>query len=231
MRCLRQGWLAAALVPLLAGCPDPSIYGTPRTLEPGDLQVQASMGGFGGTTAGATHVNAGLPSIGARYGVADRFDVGVRLVDLVAIGGDAKWNFVRGRFDLALDPMVQAFYLPYSAVTSNEAVGVFQFHVPLLLGWNFDEGMTLLMSPGMEATVTTGSALGEDQSLKASVSSGIGPRMGIGLNVRTSDTFSWQPEVTAWHDFNALDSWVYVIGVGINLGAQPNYSDLDGRDN
>jgi hypothetical protein len=51
------------------------------------------------------------------------------------------------------------------------------------------------------------------------------------VNFRTSDSFSWQPEITVWHEFNQLDTWIGVAGIGINVGPQPDYSDLGGGTN
>jgi len=216
----------------LSGCPDPNIYGTPRTLAPGDIQFQAAIDGYGGTASGTTGATPGLPSFGARFGLADRLDVGARLIDMTAVGGDAKYNFVRGRFDMAVDPIVQAYFvLPPQTTTSAANVGVLQFQLPLLLGINFDDATTLVFSPGFVASVATRSpqGIGLNTEQVAFASSGLGARLGIGLNIRTSDTFSWQPEVTAWHEFNGVDSWVCVAGIGINIGAQPDYSDLAPR--
>lgn len=53
--------------------------------------------------------------------------------------------------------------------------------------------------------------------------------LGLGLNVHTSDTVSWQPEVTAWHEFNGVESLVCVLGLGVSVGSQPDYSDLAPR--
>lgn len=233
---LSRGMVTVALGAFLCGCPDPNTYGTPRTLAPGDLQLQGSLGAWGGVANGSNGALPSLPSVGVRYGVADRLDVGARLVDFFGLGGDIKYNFVRGPVDLAIDPMLQAFYVPAIQLTPSSsysnATGIAQVHLPLLIGINFDDATTLVLTPGIVGTLATGSAsdnpyAGAQQI--AFASTGLGARLGIGLNIRTSDTFSWQPEVTAWHEFNGVDSWVCVAGIGINIGAQPDYSDLAPR--
>ncbi len=229
---------AAAALVLLSGCPDPNTYGTPRTLAPGDLQFQAALGAWGGTASGSTGLSPGLPSVGIRYGLVDRVDVGARIVGFTGLGGDLKLNVVRGRFDVAFDPGVQAFRLlgPTLGNASANPVEVLQVHLPLLLGYNFDEDRTLVLTPGFVATATAGDVLvtgannpqatSPTSDVLAFATGGVGARLGLGVNIRTSDTFSWQPEVTVMHELNGVESWVYVAGIGGNIGAQPDYSEF-----
>jgi hypothetical protein len=186
------------------------------------------MSGFGATAGGATAFSPGLPTIGVRLGLVNRVDVGARVSDLTGVGADLKYNFVRGRFDMAIDPAVQGIY--YDVGGHTQPAGVAQFHLPLLLGLNFDEDTTLVLTPGFFAAVTTytGQSSSLDTLQFATLSPGLGARLGLGLNVRASDNLSWQPELTVWHEFGDIDSWVYVLGIGLNVGALPDYSDLAG---
>jgi hypothetical protein len=226
MRQMLAGFFIVACLP---GCPDPNTYGTPRTLAPGDFQVQASYGGFAAAAHGSGALTPGLPSIGFRAGLADRIDVGARVVSLTALGGDAKLNFVRGRVDLALDPMVQGFW-GIQTVNSFPPIATVEFHLPLLVGINFNDATTLVITPGLVASASTSSAAAymtpPTPIQTAFTTSGVGGRLGLGLNVHQSDTFSWQPEVTAWHEFNSTDVWFCVFGIGMSIGNQPDYSDL-----
>jgi hypothetical protein len=217
------------LAAFLNGCPDPNSYGTPRTLTPGATQYQFALSGYVAGANGDAQGSPGLPSFGLRTGLVDRLDVGARLVDMTAVGADAKVNLVRGRIDLALDPMIQAFYgLPRATYVAS--VATLQFHVPLMLGINFNPTTALVLTPGFVASDATASASSVATNVSidqiAFASRGIGGQMGIGLNVHESDTFSWQPEVTAWREFNSIDSWFCVFGIAVNVGAQPDYSDL-----
>lgn len=224
-----------AAIMLLSGCPDPNTYGTPRTLGPGDLQLQASTPVYGFTENGKTQFTAGFPSVGARLGLADRLDMGARLVGFFGLGSDLKYNFLRGRIDMAVDPMVQGFYMPpaqYSASTTlTTGIAIIQAQVPLLVGFNIDEATTVVVTPGFIATLATASPEenGGSPSQIAFATTGAGARLGVGLNVHTSETFSWQPELAAWHEFNGVESTVYLLGIGVSLGAQPDYSDLAPR--
>jgi hypothetical protein len=184
------------------------------------------MTGLGGTANGKTGVAPGLPSVGFRLGIADRFDVGARFSDFSSLEGDAKFNFLRGRVDMALDPGAQATYSNLSGQSSP--IGALQLHMPLLVGFNFDEYTTLVLTPGIVTTIATTDAanIGLRAQEAAALSSGFGARLGLGLNLHGGPRFSWQPEVTVWHDFNSVEAWVYVFGIGLNIGAQPNYQDL-----
>jgi hypothetical protein len=205
------------------GCADPNTYGTPRTLAPGGTQFQLSLSGMAGSAQGRTDVSPALPSVGLRRGVADRVDFGVRVMDLSALAADLKLNFLRGPFDMAIDPGVQAFW----GDTLNPPVGTLQFHLPLMLGINFDEATTLVLVPGAVASVSTAKEANAGPSAIAIYAPGFGARMGIGLNIHTGYRISWQPEVTVVHEFNTLDTWLAVFGLGLSLGNQPDYSDLN----
>jgi hypothetical protein len=184
------------------------------------------MNGSGGSANGHTAFTPGLPTVGVRVGLGDRIDVGARVADFSSLAADAKLNFLRGRLDMAIDPGLQGYYYDLSGLTTP--IAAVNLHLPLLLGLNFDEDTTLVLVPGLVATLATATAAGSGASTPqiAALSQGVGARLGLGLNIRASDKLSWQPEVTVWHEFNDVDSWVYVLGIGLNVGAQPNYSEL-----
>jgi hypothetical protein len=221
---------ALALLTLLSGCPDPNTYGTPRTLAPGDVQLVVGIQGVAGTANGTTAVAPGLPSLGVRIGLADRLDLGIRESNFSGLSSDLKFNFLRGRFDMALDPAVQGYYYDVSGLTTPIAAA--QFHLPLLLGINFDEDTALVLTPGFVATAATTvvAGTGADAQQTAALSSGLGARLGLGLHIRTGRRLAWQPELTVFHEFNDVSSWVYVLGIGMNVGAQPDTSDIGGDD-
>ena len=52
-------------------------------------------------------------------------------------------------------------------------------------------------------------------------------RLGGGVNIRVSKKFSIQPEVTFMRAFNDSSALFWMAGLGFNVGAQPDYSDLD----
>jgi hypothetical protein len=230
---------AAALggaVSVLCGCPNPNTYGTPRTLEPGKLQVQASLEGLAGSAGPVSFATPTPPTVGIRYGVADGFDFGARLSNLSGLGLDGKIRLLKGNVDLAIDPGLQLFYYSFTAsgenaTTSTDSAFISYLHLPLLVGINFSESATLLLTPGIygalaSASVSTSSGASSEGAVVSGT--GFGGRFGVGFNFRTSKSFSLQPEVTAMHEFNSESTWLYIFGFGLNFGSQPDYSDLAG---
>ncbi len=234
-----------AAVLFLCGCPNPNAYTTPRTLNPGDLQWQVAAEGWGATfnetvpntTVGVHTVSTSiftptLPTFGIRYGITDGFDLGARLSNLDSLSVDGKIRLVKGTVDLAVDPGLQAFYLSVSSGTdaSNQTVttsaAIFYFHLPLLVGFNLSEKFSIVVSPGVTyAVATTAINSGNDQQ-QAAASTGLMARGGIGVDWRLSKKFAIHPEVTFLKSFGDNDALMYLFGIGFNIGAQPDYSDL-----
>ena len=237
---------------LLSGCPNPNLYTTPRTLNPGDFQVQVAAEGIGanfnsttttpnangtGTTtqtSSASFLLPMIPTVGVRYGVAEGFEFGARVANFDTIAADGKIRLLKGTLDLALDPGLQFIYL--GSISSSDSqgnstsasVGVIYFHVPLLVGFNVSPTVSLVASPGFVYAVTTANVSSSNQTQEATLSSGILGRLGFGVNIRTSKRLSIQPEITFMKAFQNTDALLYIFGLGFNIGAQPDYSDLGG---
>ena len=115
---IRLGAIGVAAA-LCTGCPNPQVYGTPRTTPVGKVQHTVAAEGFnfgikypavkaadGSTirperTDSATLPN--LPTYQLRVGVLDTLDVGVRIANLSSVGADVKWNFIKGDvFDMGV---------------------------------------------------------------------------------------------------------------------------------
>src|SRR5579872_7487262 len=105
------GGVCIALVGALSGCPNPNTYTTPRTLDPGKVQWQIAPEGIvtsykinnGSRDASGnpttTNVLAGwpmIPSFGARFGVAQGLEIGLRLPQGQPIAADAKIRLLKG---------------------------------------------------------------------------------------------------------------------------------------
>jgi hypothetical protein len=233
----------------LCGCPNPNLYTTPRTLNPGDVQLQVAAEGIGatfdtttttqnadGTTT--THPSTAsflvpmIPTVGVRVGIADGFELGARVANFDTLAGDAKIRLLKGTVDLALDPGLQFIYI--AGISSSDSqgnsetvgAGIFYFHVPVLIGFNVSPTVSLIASPGLVFSVATASVDTSDNTQEAALSSGVWGRLGFGVNIRTSKKVSIQPEITFMKDFQNDNILLYIFGLGFNVGAQPDYSDI-----
>lgn len=212
------------------GCPSPSIYGTARTLRPGTIQhtLAAEVIGAAGHTSGAFPT---LPTYQVRFGLTDRLDLGLRLGNLSMPGVDLKINLVRGAFDLAIVPGVQAIY----AAVGDNGGGILYANLPLVLGFNLTRNFSLIATPGIaygatfgtsgSTTCGSGSTSCSSTSYSTYSGSGILPRLGIGANIRLSNTFALAPEVTFYYSPDTENA-IFVGGLGFTFGAQPDFSDI-----
>lgn len=173
---------------LLLGCPNPQTYGTPRTTPSGKIQHTVALEGFHAAAKSTTTTAAPgggvstrestdtltlplLPTYQLRVGVADRVDIGARITNLSALGGDVKWNFVKGEsVDLAVMPGLQLNY--FSA--NNNSIFIFYGHLPLMAGFNFGESTTLVLSGGLVFAYGSATASGD----RGTTSSGNGANLG-----------------------------------------------------
>jgi hypothetical protein len=222
------GAFAAPL--LLCGCPNPNTYTTPRTLDPGKVQWQIAPEAIGvnynqtvnGTTQSASAILPMVPTFGARVGMVDGFDMGFRLTNLDSASVDGKIRLVKSQFDVALDPGLQGFYVS----ANGTAAGVLYMHLPVLLGLNLSENVSIVASPGVVYAVVTSTTNSGSGVQGAATASGLFGRLGVGMDFRTSKTFAIHPEITFMRQFSDIDALIYVFGIGFNIGAQPDYSDL-----
>jgi hypothetical protein len=236
---------AGALV-LLTGCPNPNLYTTPRTLEPGKLQWNLAGEGIGinynetittGVAANGTPITAQqstsvwspmLPSFGVRYGLVDGLELGAHVQNLDSLEADLKVRLLKGTFDLAVDPGVQGFYYSITVNNSTTSIAVTYLHLPLLMGVNFSKSVSFVASPGFAWAVVSGSATDANGTQGASATSGAIGRLGLGFDFRIGSKFALHPEITFLKAFSSTDATMYIFGLGFNFGAMPDYSDLEG---
>jgi hypothetical protein len=235
----------AAAAAFLPGCPNPDLYTTPRTIDPGTVQFQVALEGIGasynGTQQTTTTNSAGntttqqqtvsesfflpmVPTVGVRVGLADGLELGARIPNLDSLAADLKVRLLKGTLDLAIDPGLQGFYLS----VGDTGGGILYFHVPLLVGFNVSKSVSLVATPGIGFAVASVSGDNGNSQQQVAGTSGVLGRLGFGVNIRLSKKFSLQPEVTFMKAFADTDALIYVFGLGFNVGAQPDYSDLDG---
>lgn len=205
---------------LCTACPNPNTFTTPRTLPPGQVQHTVSVEAVGAFNEDDSVMLPTLPSYTARVGIADRLELGFHFSHLSSLGADFKWNPVQSEaFDLALDPGAQVFY-----IVGDTSLVIYYLHFPLLLGFNLSEGATLVLTPGVSLLGVGGSIETDgDNNYYGGSDSAWLMRGGIGLDVRASEKFSVQPEVTFLKSFESGGGIVFLAGVGFKFGAQPKY--------
>jgi hypothetical protein len=237
-RASRVVVLGGALV-CLSGCPNPNAYTVPRTLDPGDVQILFAAEAYGFTDKVTTSSTTGtstsrvsgatplFPTIGIRYGLIEGLDVGARIENFETLAGDLKIRLMRGRFDVAVDPGLQALVQVATRPDgSTRNSGLFYLHTPLLLGWNVNDETTIVASPGLAYSIATAPFTTGNSTEHAGAQTEVLARLGLGIDVRTSDTVSIHPEVTCMRGFTSQESFLCVAGLGLNVGAQPNYDDM-----
>jgi hypothetical protein len=204
----------AALVVGTSGCLNPNLYTSPRATPVGQsaLLLAPQIARQTGRTQSYG------PVFGLRYGVMPRLDLGMRL-NFGSLGTDVKWNAIRTRhFDLALDGGVE--FLPHA----------FYAHLPLLMGFNVAEDVSLLASTGVTLGVgKQPEPFGSSSTTDPAFGAGSVPagrpfvRGGLGVQLRLTPTFAVQPELTAMH-FLGENEWVrnyYAGGIGFVWSRSP----------
>lgn len=214
---------AAGLCVAVTGCPSPSLYTTPRTIPRGTIQHTVAAEAIGVAGGGAAGFVPTLPTYQLRLGVHEQVDLGFRIANMSGLGADLKWNFLRSRgFDLAIDPGFQIYLWGVSSSSDASSFVIGYAHLPLLLGFNFGESVTLLLSPGF----SWGFGSLSNSEGTTGFASGALARFGVGANFRLTRGFALQPEVTFLKPFEQFsDSGVFItFGIGLQFGAMPDHT-------
>jgi hypothetical protein len=238
---MTRSWLGSAswgLVLTLSGCPNPNTYTTPRTLDPGTVQLQVAAEGIGvdykvsnGSTDSSgnpikTDILAGLPvfpTFGVRFGAAEGLEIGLRLPNGEPFAADTKIRLLKGPVDVALDPGLQL----YLGSANNNSFAALNLQAPVLLGFNFSHDLSLVLSPGLAYAQNTATNVYATGVAGSSTAAGFMAGLGVGFDYRVSRRFAVHPEVTLMRQFTGSEDLLLVVGgIGFNFGAQPDYSDL-----
>jgi hypothetical protein len=236
---------AATLSGALSGCYTPgyNTYATPRTTP-----NKAIAAGFHLQVTGYTgelenqknqkYIAPTLPGVSGRIGLGDTWDMGARagvalpwgnsLMSAVHVGGDIKWLVAPGEtLDVALNPALAVTLFSEQTVDSKGYLSVNDYrhwHVdaPVLLGVNLDPMLAVVASPGVLLGWYAPEVTPFDETRRGRLVDGVAPRLGVGLNVRTSQGFALQPEATlvyATAEHNRR--FIYTFGLGFQLGKLP----------
>jgi len=204
---------------LLAGCANPNLYATARTLPRGAVQHTLAIEGVGAITSAGSAYLPTLPTYQLRVGVARRVDVGVRLANLTSLGVDGRVALLRGTVDVAIAPGLQGAWAPFSAGSPGLVYG----QVPVLVGLHPHRRVTVVLSAG----AGFGWVIGESDSLantaraeahRDATDAGWVMRAGIGAQLRVTPRFALHPEVTALVTPDTGRT-VLFTGVGLQWGA------------
>jgi hypothetical protein len=216
---------------LCTGCPNPNLYGTPRTVAPGKVTHTVAVEGFGYRGKEGSVTNSGVvptvPTYALRIGVVDRLDVGLRVANMSSLGADLKLNFLKSEsFDMAVAPGGQWFTMSVSAGNSSSSVNVVYLHAPLVLGLNLSPDATLVATPGVSYAYASSNTSG-DGTKAAATSDGVLGRFGIGFQYRITQGFAIHPEVTFMKHLGDNGYLLYLLGFGFNFGRIPTYGETE----
>lgn len=220
-----------ALAVLCSGCPDPNIYGTPRTTPVGKLSQVAALQVAhhrADATAQDRAINATTllpPMYQLRLGVLDTVDVGIRVALLSSLGADVKWNFVRTDvFDMAVDPSIQAAWWD-ACTTDDEPHGQVYGNLPLLLGINATDALSIVPTVGVTYGCTQATRAFPSSPVSEARIRGWMLRVGWGLDFRVTPKLAFHPEVTYLSYLGSNSepaiSWL-AVGLGVRFGALPH---------
>jgi len=232
MRWQNLSYLAGISV-FLCGCPNPNTYTVPRTLDPGELQATLSPELFGfhykSNTGSVTGITPTAPSFGMRYGLSDGVELGGRLSGMASPVVDGKIQLARGVIDVAIDPGAQLLYLYVNGSTETEFL--LNLYGPVLVGINLSPSITLVATPGVGYGLATSHLTRSSSNAEiAAGAAGFMGRIGFGVDIRTGRRFAVHPEVTVMRVFDGAQTFMGILGVGLNMGAMPNYSDLEPKE-
>jgi hypothetical protein len=143
---------------------------------------------------------------------------------------DAKVRLLKGTIDLALDPTVQFLHLFASGTVvgrtdSNEEL--LELRSPILVGLNLTSTLTLVGIAGIGYSLATTRLNTSSDAEFASGAGGVLGWFGLGFEARTGRHFALHPEVTVTRVNDDARTWMAVVGLGLNMGAMPDYSDLE----
>jgi len=212
------------VVILVSGCPSLSTMQTPSTVPKNHVRVGIGLEGVGYSDADGS-VTVPQTELNVRYGVTDEIDVGAKLYFLGAEIG-AKYQLLRGQLDIAIAPAVS-----YISIVAEDSTGaeskatVAYLHLPLLLGYNVSDRVTLGFGPKVLYTVASGAA--SSGSSSSSVTSDGFMAGGYGqIAFRIGDAFWVAPEVNVYKPFTEnAEGVVFQGGLVLLFGGGPQRQD------
>ena len=224
MKKLTLGAISLLALFSLWACPSFSTMQTVRTVPEGEIRgaVSAHWLGIG---------DVGIPQfeLGLRYGLTDSLDLGAKLYSVGAEIG-MKYQAVRGAFDLSIAPAVSYFGISTDdtndeGVKSSASVHLIYMHLPLLMGYNVSESITLGFGPKFLYILAFGSGnFSDDEDSVSASASGDGMMGGAFVSVifKIGKAFWIGPEINIYTNLtgnaDAFANVFYQGGIALYLG-------------
>ncbi len=214
--------LAAPAVLLGTGCPATSTLQTARTIPKGSFRLGLGLE----LQTGAGRLARGQTLLSARYGLSDHLDVGAKLY---FIGGmiDLKWQLLRSaRVDAAVAPgiMLSHYNGGFSIGSYLDRpffIGqIVEFHLPVLVGFNLQPWVTLIVGPRLTGRAVFDIRTGSDFALLGGGS--------LGIALRPREWLILMPEVSLQVHPGYRTSFLPHFALGVMFGgAEPPAASSD----
>jgi hypothetical protein len=191
---MRTRLLVALSSLALFGCPSLSTLQTPRTVPKGKVRQAVGLEFVGVSVEGAGSAVAPQVEYGLRIGVSDNIDIGFKAYFLGLEGG-AKFQLVRGGFDLSLAPA--ASYTSFSV--GDEQFSFLYLHLPVLMGIQLGDVGQMGFGPKFMYALAFGTVDSEDGEFAAAD----GLLGGVFWNIlfQIGDVMLIGPEINAYVPF------------------------------
>ena len=196
---------------VLAGCPSLSTLQTARTVPRGKVRHAVGLEAVGVSVRGAGSAAAGQVEYGMRIGVSDNIDVGFK-VYFLGLEGGAKFQLVRGPFDLSIAPAGA-----YTSVSVGEDSFHFLYlHLPILMGVHLGQFAEMGFGPKLLYALAFGSTSGGDFASVDGVTAGVY----WNLLFKIGGFMLLGPEINAYTPLqeNAFEGVVYQGGIVMAFG-------------
>lgn len=204
---------------LFTSCASVSTMQTAGTVPEGEIRWAIASTGTGGN--GETKASAD-PNFEAaiRYGVAENFDIGLKVNFLGAQAG-AKYQFMRGEFDLSLG-LEAGYQWVRTNGTEKPSSHVIEFHLPLLMEYHFNPYVGLMFGPKLLGLVMFNQDDGRED-IWQNDHSGLYVGLAIGLPLRLTEGIWFQPEFNIYGNAydkagNAFNNCIWQAGVSVFFG-------------
>lgn len=230
---VNRGVLVAGLVVIavaLTGCPSLSTMQTPRTVPLGQVRFGLGLEAVGiktasrtdsnGNTQAATSVTLPQFEFSARYGLTDNLDIGGKLY-LIGAELGLKYQFARGGLDMALAPAASYISLSSSSSdssgnSSSSSVSVAYLHLPLLLGFNVNDKVTLSFGPKLLYAIVSGTVSSTSDTASATTS-GLWLGGYVSVPLKVGQAFWIAPEINVYRPLKE-DVFIYQGGLALLFG-------------